>query len=613
MSNPLDDMLEGKAPGKPSTLPPAGPGKTLGQMALDSPIGQWLIGKALPKAGELGTNIFTAGTRGSESAIAGKPYMEGVMHPETWDANRKAVRGKLGIEKDYEDPKLFGVIPQPAPLVGAERGVLDTAIDMDVDPVSFAGGLIGKGIGKLGEVAKGAAWKVPGVEKALRPDYMVRTKNAAELAIQARRAFTPSEIERYEGIVGRERLRFSKIGHELETQAKAYAGNKMSIAQRNAFETQLNRYGVAISPKDKWDGKKIVAAVTPKLNDLRERVIESSLKKEGLPYVQQAERTAKNTVMHKVSEAGKEAMFTNPAPHAGNIANRVQQREGETTLARAFALVAKPDPNLIKLTEHYGGTEHFLKEPSSAISKIPGYGTVLKASNKALDSFETGMRTAVFEKYYKGAQAVAAKEGRAVTEDELYHASAQARKIADYANTSGLTRWLSDKLGAPFPQWHINVMGQTLGDAMANPQRAARFFDAGHNINKDFAEPTLGFDLSSGKPTEEALKWISNPLGSAISPSSLGPAASAGANMVKTAVLHPSWRALENEAVTQLQTLPQWFIPPALTQLSGANPYNAPGTAAQRAAIGTLGVHSEKMKKPPAGPAPAGNPLDALL
>ena len=362
--------------------------------------------------------------------------------------------------------------------------------------------------------------------------------------------------------------------------------------------------------------KRLKEALSSGLATRREATIERELKREGLPYVQQMERAPSNPwskAMHGISEAGKEAMFTNPAPHAGNIANRVQQREGEATLARATALMAKPDPNLIKLTEHYGGTEHFLKEPSSAISKIPGYGTVLKASNKALDSFETAMRSAVFEKYYKQAQAVAAKEGRAVTEDELYHAGAQARKIADYANTSGLTRWLSDKLGAPFPQWHINVMGQTLGDAMANPQRAARFFDAGHNINKDFAEPTLGFDLSSGKPTEEALKWISNPLGSAISPSSLGPAASAGANMVKTAVLHPSWRALENEAVTQLQTLPQWFIPPALTQLSGANPYNAPGTAAQRAEIGTLGVHSEKMKKPPAGPAPAGNPLDALL
>jgi hypothetical protein len=312
--------------------------------------------------------------------------------------------------------------------------------------------------------------------------------------------------------------------------------------------------------------------------------------------------------MHKVSEAGKEAMFINPAPHMGNIANRVQQREGEMTLARAMALMAHPDPKITELLEKYGGTEHFLKEPQTAISKIPGYGQVLKASNKGLDNFEMAMRGAVFEKYLKQAEAVAAKEGRPVSRDELYHAGAQARAIADYANTSGLTRWLADKLGAPFPQWHINVMGQALGDAMANPGRSARFFDAGHNINKDLAEPYLGYDLSSGKPTEEALNFLSNPLGVATSPSTINPVFSAAGQVAKAAVLHP--KSPVGKAVGEpAEGLLNWFVPPGVTTAFGANPFGSPGTPAMRSILGLGGVRTTKA--PPAPP-PSSIPVGGI-
>lgn len=54
----------------------------------------------------------------------------------TTDEQMTNLRKKLGVEQDYQDPRLFGVIPQPPALHHAEQGVFDAALGTVTDPLT---------------------------------------------------------------------------------------------------------------------------------------------------------------------------------------------------------------------------------------------------------------------------------------------------------------------------------------------------------------------------------------------------------------------------------------------------------------------------------------------
>ena len=71
----------------------------------------------------------------------------------TTDEQMTNLRTKLGIEKDYQDNKLFGLIPQPQPLHHFEQGLVDAALGTLTDPLT----LETLGAGPLLKVAARAA------------------------------------------------------------------------------------------------------------------------------------------------------------------------------------------------------------------------------------------------------------------------------------------------------------------------------------------------------------------------------------------------------------------------------------------------------------------------
>ena len=54
----------------------------------------------------------------------------------TPDEQMTNLRKKLGVEQDYQDPKLFGIIPQPHWLHHAEQGIFDAALGTVTDPLT---------------------------------------------------------------------------------------------------------------------------------------------------------------------------------------------------------------------------------------------------------------------------------------------------------------------------------------------------------------------------------------------------------------------------------------------------------------------------------------------
>ena len=71
------------------------------------------------------------------------------------------LRKKLGVEQSYQDPKLFGIIPQPHWLHHAEQALEDAALGTITDPQTYetlgagpALRAVGKGLPTLGKVAE---------------------------------------------------------------------------------------------------------------------------------------------------------------------------------------------------------------------------------------------------------------------------------------------------------------------------------------------------------------------------------------------------------------------------------------------------------------------------
>ena len=79
----------------------------------------------------------------------------------TADEQMTNLRKKLGVEQSYQDPKLFGIIPQPHWLHHAEQGLEDAALGTITDPLTYetlgagpALRAVGKGLPTLGKVAE---------------------------------------------------------------------------------------------------------------------------------------------------------------------------------------------------------------------------------------------------------------------------------------------------------------------------------------------------------------------------------------------------------------------------------------------------------------------------
>jgi GNAT superfamily N-acetyltransferase len=81
--------------------------------------------------GQVGTTVGWALNAQHEAALQ-KAFGGGSV-----DENRKRLREWLGIESDYENPKLFGVVPQPGAATQMERGIVDAALDTLTDPLSY--------------------------------------------------------------------------------------------------------------------------------------------------------------------------------------------------------------------------------------------------------------------------------------------------------------------------------------------------------------------------------------------------------------------------------------------------------------------------------------------
>lgn len=122
-------------------------------------VGNALVGAGASVASGLGRALDTQRFHLAKAAGLGA----------TTDDQMTALRTKLGIESDYQDPRLFGVIPQPDWLVHAERGAVDTALQTLTDPLTYetlGAAPVLRAIGAAGKIGP-AAMKVINSKPAL--------------------------------------------------------------------------------------------------------------------------------------------------------------------------------------------------------------------------------------------------------------------------------------------------------------------------------------------------------------------------------------------------------------------------------------------------------------
>lgn len=146
----VDDLIRAKTGDAPAPTPSAGTGPS----AVDALIASR---KSAPSSGgpNLGTAILGGGKQvlgavGTVLDAQRAASQEGIFHGGSSDENRHRLRTSLGIESDYQNPKLFGTVAQPELATHLERGLLDTALDTVTDPLTAetlgAGALAKQGV-----------------------------------------------------------------------------------------------------------------------------------------------------------------------------------------------------------------------------------------------------------------------------------------------------------------------------------------------------------------------------------------------------------------------------------------------------------------------------------
>ncbi len=596
----------------------------------------YLMGKVIPSAGSAVNATLNAAEGAVAGTIAGKGPLYGATHPDDPSFQREArlrlltplVQGGLAAAGlPVSDPGQARAVAETVSKAIPEP-LQDFAFRTAIDPLTYGGEPVGKALYKLGDYGVKALWKAsPALETLLRPNALVRSRLSA------------SEAAKYEGIVDREKMLDRQIKEE-ERAAEAAKGKpvpkhepqvkvkppgpkwaapwtRLTPEERLAQPTRraeqqaasaspsrraVLRPGAARGGPGTFGLEDARAPVNRNLtrDEIRENRIKDAVNKVGLPYVQNLERDppgAWQQMNRWLSNLGKDVLFTNSIPHMGNIGFLVWLHGGEGTLARGLAHFSDPKfyragsaGPIVEELEEFGGHTHFSKEPR-IIGKIPGLGTISRASQGMLDRWEAAMRGAMYESELakRGLAPLGRLAFRGMSEaerDARFAAAAEARRIADYTNTNAVTRFLTDNLGAPFAQWKgLAMPSSVVRGTLAHPQRAARIARAGNVVNQDVV-PQNRPELESGKPTEEAWKLFTQPGKYAASESLMGPVVGP---LMNAALYHQTMPEMLSETA-------QGYLPFAGTTQAalGLNPFHQPGGRLSRGLESLIGVHGRK-------------------
>ena len=360
----------------------------------------------------------------------------------------------------------------------------------------------------------------------------------------------------------------------------------------------------AISPTLKRDPaalERLHSLISKSVEHQREASIERGVESEGLDYIQQHAGESTNVLSQTarfLSNLGKNALFINSIPHMGNVGVLTWLHGGEAALAGgvkrfldpSFYRKAAQGGDEVKRLEQFGGTSHFSAAQRMGVDLIPGIGPAFAATRGAmqgmLDRWETAMRSSRFEQ-------LLGKTPNPTSKD-LYWAAAQVRReLGDYTNTSGLTRMLSDTFGAPFPQWRLVSVPQSIGKAaLTNPQRLAQYYRGQNVINQDvFGKKP--YEVEPGKPPDDAAIALTAPGRYATSPSTLG--------VLGTGIqyaMHPP------KGPELLEELAGQYLPGAnlVEPLIGASPFKSQAPLSLNELLSIFGAHTKKRPVPAAPP-----------
>lgn len=406
----------------------------------------------------------------------------------------------------------------------AQNFAVDFGFQTATDPLTLAGGGIGKGIGHgldaLGAGADAAA-------RATRTDAILDFFKPNALV---RKEYKGHDLNVYEGTVEAQKAvaRKKALGDEalLKQYAKHIASDTPLAALPDPLKERiahlLGATGIEFPTKGPML-KRIEEFLGQAQAAERENLIKLNVEKHGLKYVQNPKNIGEalknvpllgpvaqtvSRIGTGIANAGKNTMFINSLPHMGNVG--VAQFLGSGLGGVAGGLGRAVTGRLGKFAnelEEFGVTSHFsAREPSAIERHLPVVGQLATkaraVSQGALDRFETGMRAQRYNQLRRAGM------------DPFDAAKKVRTELFDYTNTSGASRALSEA-GAPFPQFRLNSVPMMGANALRNaPQRLAQYARAENLTNKDlvksrkygidFAKPPDSFsqllDFSPGFP-----------------------------------------------------------------------------------------------------------------
>lgn len=303
-----------------------------------------------------------------------------------------------------------------------------------------------------------------------------------------------------------------------------------------------------------------------------------------------------------LSDASREALFSvTSLPHKKNIS--ILQALGPAGLSGIIRgsqyarRLKRGDPALqerVRELEGIGGTEHFIRNPESdspfASWKGPGIGHVGRwlarrgtTVGEALDRFDTGQRLAL--------QDTLAKRGTTG-----FKAGGQIRDVlGDYKSKTELVDFLRNRVGAPFPQWHLGIVPKAIGKAMVENPNATHMLARGENLlNTDVMQPMFGADLHVGGPLDEGLQFWNMPFGLAQylgSQSDTGPLGEAHRDIGSLA---------KGNVASVASDLFRTYVPGGglVEDVTSTSNFKGPGSPAATAGLDLFGSYLTKAKKP---------------